>query len=169
MQLFNQTHLVASFWPSTDFSSCSCSRDAADCKLLWLSMWRSETHLCPTSTFKGFDLESWALQIAPKWNSVIFTFAGAFSCSENLSFQIIMVLSDDFIEFISLGKWFWKITFSDMTRDCDRKQWAKQPQRRINIIMHLRWRLLKSGIDTRAIYGYTRGTTQNRAKLVFLI
>lgn len=45
-----------------------------------------------------------------------------------------------------------KITFSDMTRDCDRKQWVNQPQRRINITMHLRWRLLGSGIETCAIY-----------------
>lgn len=45
-----------------------------------------------------------------------------------------------------------KITFSEKTRDCDRKQWAKQPQRRINITMHLKWRLLRSGIETHAIY-----------------
>lgn len=106
--------------------------------------------LSPTNIFK----ESWALQITPKWCSVVFTIAVAFSCSENLSFQIIFELSDDFIEFISLGKRFWKLfwKFSDMTRDRDRKQLAKQPQRRINIIMHLRWRLLRSGIEICALY-----------------
>lgn len=45
-----------------------------------------------------------------------------------------------------------KMTFNDKTRNCGRKQWAKQPQWKINITARLRWRLLGSGIETHAIY-----------------
>lgn len=45
MKLFNENPVVASFWPSTVFSSYLYTCVAVDCKLLWLFMWRSETHL----------------------------------------------------------------------------------------------------------------------------
>lgn len=171
MKLFNQTPLVASFWPSTVFSCCLCCCDAADCKLLWLSM-RDSSPRCPTNIFKDLDLESWPLQIAPKWHSVVFTFAVAFSCSENLSFQIIFELSDDFIEFISLGKKFWKlssvtwlevVTESNWQTTTKKDQYYNAFEVKITRICNWNiWSLLKS-------HSYTRGTTKNRAKSVFLI
>lgn len=131
--------------------------------------------LCSTNVFKSLDLKSWALQIASKWHSVVFTFAvKAFSCSEILSFQIIFELSDDFIEFMSLGKWFWKlpsVTWLEIVTESNGQNNPKEGSIlkdhafEVKFAKIWNWNtcyLLK-------IHSYTRGTTKNRAKSVFLI